>query len=745
MAAMEQLSKVAINAKSHTLLHQLLNENPQLQNIINRSTTLDDMLVDMRDWAHGELVKNPSAERFYHKENGWRELYEHLDWRDFATVRILDYLDNAGRQIADQNHNNRMMISNPFELLFLAATQGTGGAKPDFFIDMLEMFRQFSGRSVPGAPTRDTLVLWMARHPSGLDTAVVAAREENRARIINVIIDMIDAGEKQDSKYHFSKETSRAEKVATVNKWWRESLFHLRFAARTPHVLNLMLGESLDPDTMVLLERAKTAGIPFFVNPHYVSLLNVRAPNFGIASDLAIRDYVIYSSQLVEVFGNIVAWEKEDKIEVGKPNAAGWLLPDGDNVHRRYPDSAILIPNTKGRACGGLCTACQRMYNFQKGRQSFNFNKLLPRKGWREKLVELMVYFENDSTLRDILITGGDAFMNTDKSLRRILDAVYDMAVRKRERNKSRKDGEKYAEMSRVRLATRLLSYLPQRVTPDLCELLALFREKALVAGITQFHIQTHFESAMEITPETANAIAMLQQAGWIIVNQHVFTTASSRRGHTAKLRQVMTALGVVPYYTFSVKGFKENHQLFSTAARLMQEMREEKRFGAIPGERGADMADIRTRPGDAPRILNAIVRDANLLFAATDRNISNLPAVGKSLSYRVIGLTRNGERILEFEYDNSRRHSPIIQQMDPCVFVESKSITAYLSQLDDMGECCDEYDGIYGYSAGVTESRFPLFEYPDYDFETTPEMTNLGISNVQDHQKFSLARRERC
>ena len=53
--------------------------------------------------------------------------------------------------------------------------------------------------------------------------------------------------------------------------------------------------------------------------------------------------------------GQIRAWEREDVVEAGRPNAAGWLLPDGHNIHRRYPEVAILIPDTMGRACGGLC------------------------------------------------------------------------------------------------------------------------------------------------------------------------------------------------------------------------------------------------------------------------------------------------------------------------------------------------------------------------------------------------------
>ena len=80
----------------------------------------------------------------------------------------------------------------------------------------------------------------------------------------------------------------------------------------------------------------------------------------------------------METYGNIRAWEKEDIVEEGKPNAAGWLLPDGHNIHRRYPEVAILIPDTMGRACGGLCASCQRMYDFQSERLNFEFETLRP-------------------------------------------------------------------------------------------------------------------------------------------------------------------------------------------------------------------------------------------------------------------------------------------------------------------------------------------------------------------------------
>ncbi len=113
----------------------------------------------------------------------------------------------------------------------------------------------------------------------------------------------------------------------------------------------------------------------------------------------------------------------------------------------------------------------------------------------------MLDYFENDSQLSDILITGGDALMSADKSLKHLLDAIYEMAKTKREKNETRPDDEKYAEIVRVRLGTRLPVYLPQRITNELAKILREFKEKACEIGIKQFVIQTHFESPMEITP----------------------------------------------------------------------------------------------------------------------------------------------------------------------------------------------------------------------------------------------------
>ena len=548
---------------------------------------------------------------------------------------------------------------------------------------------------------------------------------------MKVIIGKVDTGEIRSQKFTLEPGLSDEDKLKSAQKWWEDKEFHVRFAVRSPELLNEVLGNSLDPDTMKILFEARDKGIPFFINPYYLSLLHVRVPYFAIGADLAIRHYVVYSQQLIDEFGHIVAWEKEDQVEPGVPNAAGWILPSKKSVHRRYPDVAILIPDTMGRACGGLCASCQRMYDFQNGHLNFDLDKLAPKETWSDKLERLMHYFENDSQLRDVLITGGDALMSSDGSLESVLDAIYEMALGKKKANENRPNGKKYAEIARVRLGTRLPAYLPHRITPELSRILRDFREKSLQIGVKQFIIQTHFEAPMEVTPEAREAVGRLLAAGWTVTNQHVLTAAASRRGHAAKLRQVLGEIGVLPYYTFSVKGYMENWHNFATNARAVQEQREERVFGQVPEE---FLTDLMKLPDAPERIIENIAHirtKANLPFLATDRNVLNLPGVGKSLTFRVIGITRYGRRILEFDHDTTRAHSPIVERMGKVIVIESKSVSEYLRHLEEIGEDVSEYLDVFGYSIGITEPRMPLYEYPGYDFEVTDEITNLDLSKA--------------
>lgn len=610
----------------------------------------------------------------------------------------------------------------------------------DLFIELFQLFKRLQGESVP-LPSPQRIKSRNDRWDTGLDEEVREMRDENKERMLHLLIQKIENRKSKPSvRFHFEEGMSYEEKYQLVSKWWGDFRFHLSMAVKSPAELNRFLGNSLSSETMYLLNRARKKGMPFFATPYYLSLLNVTGYGYN---DEAIRSYILYSPRLVETYGNIRAWEKEDIVEAGKPNAAGWLLPDGHNIHRRYPEVAILIPDTMGRACGGLCASCQRMYDFQSERLNFEFETLRPKESWDSKLRRLMTYFEQDTQLRDILITGGDALMSQNKTLKNILEAVYRMAVRKQRANLERPEGEKYAELQRVRLGSRLLAYLPMRINDELVDILREFKEKASAVGVKQFIIQTHFQTPLEVTPEAKEAIRKILSAGWIITNQLVYTVAASRRGHTTRLRQVLNSLGVVCYYTFSVKGFNENYAVFAPNSRSMQEQQEEKIYGQMTPEQAEELYKIletkvsaginEEKPkedADTAKQIRRFMRKHHLPFLATDRSVLNLPAIGKSMTFQLVGLTEEGKRILRFEHDGTRHHSPIIDQMGQIYIVENKSLAAYLRQLSKMGEDPEDYASIWSYTKGETEPRFSLYEYPDFPFRITDKMSNLEISN---------------
>ena len=638
--------------------------------------------------------------------------------------RILLLIEHDGMMVSELSTGEEIPVWTITCLWQFLAGKLEEDVSPDFFIDL---YRQFELLEKPEeiVPDRSLVKRQMNRWPTGLDEEVMAIRYSNKERIIAGLIRKIERRHAPTSRFQFTEGMSYAEKYVKVQEWWNTGRFHLAMAFKSPTELNYFLGGSLSAGTMDLLARARKKGMPFFVTPYYLSLLNTNTSGYD---DAAIRSYILYSEELVDTYGRIKAWEKEDIVVAGQPNAAGWLLPEGHNIHRRYPEVAILIPDSMGRACGGLCASCQRMYDFQSERLNFDFESLKPKETWDKKLRRLMRYFEEDAQLRDILITGGDALMSQNATLRNILDAVYKMAVRKRKANESRPEGEKYAELQRVRLGSRLLAYLPLRITDELVGILRSFKDKASRVGVTQFIIQTHFQSPLEVTPEAKKAIEAILSAGWIITNQLVYTVAASRRGHTAKLRQTLNAMGVVCYYTFSVKGFHENYAVFAPNSRSLQEQQEEKVFGLIPKEKQKELYRLIRYERPLGKKLSGFLKENRLLFAATDRSVLNLPAIGKSMTFRTVGLTAEGKRILKFDHDTGRRHSPIIDRMGEVYIVENKSVAAYLRQLQDMGEDVREYISIWNYSEGRTEPRFSIYEYPDYPFDVTEKMTNLEL-----------------
>ncbi|HOE90251.1 MAG TPA: KamA family protein [Sphaerochaeta sp.] len=687
------------------LLTRLKEVNQPLTEFFLDATYSEESFLTTLKERTEETLKTvyPEGWAYLHGEKNFYRLSEPV----LAHVRLYDYLVFDKAVFKDGTNE---VTSRPVTLLRSFLQKKSPTIHPDVAEEMVHFFALLSKDEPRTIPTRGQVQEWMERHPSGLDDEVIAWRKKNKERIIDLLIRKIDERGSKEKRYTFKPGHSEKEKRWIVDGWWKEDRFHLYFALRSTKELDTFLGNTLDEETKRIMEAAEAKGIPIFVTPYFLSLIDTRPreEQEHPFADEPIRSYLFYSRDLVDEFGEITAWEKEDAVEIGKPNAAGWVLPS-HNIHRRYPNVAIFIPDTMGRACGGLCAYCQRMYDFQAGRFNFELEKLRPKKSWPARLKENMEYFRSDPYLWDILITGGDAFMSSVKSLREILEAVLQMAKDKVEDNTKRE--EPYAVMKRVRLGTKLPVYLPQRVTGELADTLAWFKRESAKIGIEQCVIQTHFSSAMEVTPDTEKAVGRILKAGWAVTNQEVFTVAASRRGHSAKLRKVLNDIGVLPYYNFTVKGFRENRALFATNARSVQELVEESSIGAIAPRYHARIRSFIFNAKEMKEQIDSVRESDEIPFISPDRNTINLPGVGKSNTYRTIGLTDDGRRILRFEFDHTRPHSKVIEEMHHVDIVESKSIARYLRQLEAMGEDPKEYESIWGYSAGEMEERSPVFE----------------------------------
>ena len=214
---------MVLSSRGHELLQVLRNENPTLNRYFTESNNYEEFRDILKDHALKILSKNPNAVKYYNKEINTCEGYSSITFRDYASIRILDYIDHAGRTFEDLNQRGETELSDPIKMLWDAAKGYSDDIYDDFFEDMVYLFRQLDGRLKREIPTKSQILEWMDRHPSGLDEEIIKIRKENKNRIIRIIIEKIDSGEINDKKYFFTDETDFEAKKATVEKWWHPS------------------------------------------------------------------------------------------------------------------------------------------------------------------------------------------------------------------------------------------------------------------------------------------------------------------------------------------------------------------------------------------------------------------------------------------------------------------------------------------------------------------------------------------
>ncbi len=273
-------------------------------------------------------------------------------------------------------------------------------------------------------------------------------------------------------------------------------------------------------------------------------------------------------------------------------------------VTRRYPDRLIINVTNQ---CANYCRHCQRRRNI--GQNDFHRSK--------KAIEESIEYVRSNREIRDVLLTGGDAFMLEDDSLEWIISSLREIS-----------------HIEIIRLGTRALVTLPQRVTQDLCDMLKKYHP---------IYVNTHFNHPKEVTKDSKKAAEMLANSGISIGNQMVLLNGVNNNKYVVQcLNHELLKIRVRPYYIFHPKRVKgTGHFMCSVdeGLEIMEHLRGRTSGMAIPTyiinapegkgktpllpeyliSRGKDHILIRTWEGTVMECKNTKSRDMKAIFKEVD------------------------------------------------------------------------------------------------------------------------------
>jgi len=179
----------------------------------------------------------------------------------------------------------------------------------------------------------------------------------------------------------------------------------------------------------------------------------------------------------------------------------------------RYPDRVLFLITDM---CSMYCRHCTRR----------RFAGQTDNECSTDRIEKALEYIEKTECVRDVLLSGGDALMVSDKRLEYIISRL-----------------RQIPHVEIVRLGTRTPVVCPQRVTPELCAMLKKYHP---------IWINTHFNHPNEVTAESKRACEMLADAGIPLGNQSVLLRGVNDCVHVMKhLVHELVKIRVRPYYIY--------------------------------------------------------------------------------------------------------------------------------------------------------------------------------------------------
>ncbi len=179
----------------------------------------------------------------------------------------------------------------------------------------------------------------------------------------------------------------------------------------------------------------------------------------------------------------------------------------------RYPDRVLFLITDM---CSMYCRHCTRR----------RFAGQTDNECGPDRIEKALEYIEKTESVRDVLLSGGDALMVSDKKLEYIISRL-----------------RQIPHVEIVRLGTRTPVVCPQRITPELCDMLKKYHP---------IWINTHFNHPNEVTAESRRACEMLANAGIPLGNQSVLLRGVNDCVHVMKnLVHELVKMRVRPYYIY--------------------------------------------------------------------------------------------------------------------------------------------------------------------------------------------------
>jgi len=200
-------------------------------------------------------------------------------------------------------------------------------------------------------------------------------------------------------------------------------------------------------------------------------------------------------------------------------------------LQHKYDETALILSTNQ---CAMYCRHCfrKRLVGVPEDETIEDFN-------------EIINYIKEHEEISNVLISGGDSLLNSNKKIENLLDGF-----------------SQIDHLDYIRLGTRVPVVFPDRIIKDkeLLQILKRYNSKK------QIYIVTQFNHPNEITDKSSESVKCFLNLGIPVRNQTVLLKGINDSSRVlGKLLKDLTSIGVIPYYVFQcrpVKGVKNHFQV---------------------------------------------------------------------------------------------------------------------------------------------------------------------------------------